>query len=344
VVITRSKLVFVFIMILSVSQGVAQSFRNNMAWRTMRNEITFGVGASNFMSDLGGRDMIGTDFLWDLEFSKTRPSINLMYGYYLAENFVWRTAFTLGRLEGDDKLTKEPFRMNRNLHARNDVYELGTRFDFFFLRERGGNKYGLRNKRGARGRKIGAKAGGVGAYLFAGISGYHHQPKAFYINQWVNLKPLRTEGQGMPEGPEEYSNWGIAIPMGFGVRKGLGNTGQWYIGLEFSYRFTFTDYLDDVSGYYYDKGVIGQTAQDNGLNGAMAMYLADPNLHEQAPDVYPNPNPWSDPVYMTDPGQMRGDITDRDGYMFAMLQVHYKIKKQPKRYSNLRRKRYRASF
>ncbi len=300
-----------------------------MAWRTMRNEISFGVGASNFMSDLGGRDMIGSDFLWDLEISKTAPAFHFSYGYYLAETFVFRCRVSYAQVAGDDKLTEEPYRNNRNLHVKNDIIEASTTFEWYFLKEKGGNRYGLRNKAGLRGKLIGAKAGGLGSYLFAGFGGFYHDPKAFYANQWVKLKPLRTEGQGLPNGPEEYSNFVACIPVGFGLRKGLGSTGQWFLGLEFSYRFTFTDYLDDVSGFYYDKTIIGQEY------GPAAQYLADPSLglNIGTPDIPPNSI-----------GQMRGDITDKDGYMFAMLTVNYKMKKQPKRYSSMRRKRYKASF
>jgi hypothetical protein len=334
--------IMVVLLVMQCFPAFSQSFRNNMMWRTMRNELMFGGGVSNIMSDLGGRDMIGTDFLWDLETSKFKQAFNFNYGLYLSEKLVWRTRFTYGRLEGDDKLTKEPFRMNRNLHVRNDIIETATTLEFFFLNEKGGNRYGLRNKKGVRGRKIGAKMGGIGGYVFLGFGGFYHNPKAYYVNQWIPLKPLRTEGQGLPDGPDEYKQFVACIPMGFGFRKSIGSTGQWYIGLEMSYRFTFTDYLDDVSGYYYDKNVIQQAANDAGENAPAALYLADPNLFQQG--LGENPNPWTTGVYMTDVGQMRGDITDRDGYLFAMVNIYYKIKKQPKRYTSLRRKRYRASF
>jgi len=304
----------------------AQSFRNANAWRSVRHELTFGFGVSNTMSDLGGRDMIGSDFLWDLEFSRTRPGFHLSYGYYMAQQWVIRTRIMGGRLMGDDKLTQEPFRMNRNLHFRNDLLELTTNIEWHFLQEKGGNRYGLRNKRGIRGKKIGAKFGGVDGYMFTGVGAFYHQPKALYANQWVKLKPLSTEGQGLPGGPKPYSNVVMCIPVGFGFRKSIDQ--QWSIGIEFAYRFTFTDYLDDVSNVYYDKSILAQEI------GPESVYLSDPNL-----GLDPNPG-----FNVTGTGQQRGDVTDKDGYMFLMLNVHYKIKSQNRGYGSMRRKRYKASF
>ena len=48
-----------------------------------------------------------------------------------------------------------------------------------------------------------------------------------------------------------YSNFAICIPFGFGIKKAFHSTAG--IKLEASYRFTNTDYLDDVSTFYYDR-------------------------------------------------------------------------------------------
>ena len=70
---------------------------------------------------------------------------------------------------------------------------------------------------------------------------------------WVDLKPLRTEGQGMPiaNAPKEYSLTSFSFPIGIGVRFNI--TENTSIALELMNRTTSTDYLDDVSGRYIDN-------------------------------------------------------------------------------------------
>lgn len=320
---SRTYLFLFFLLVGSTS--FSQSFRNPNAWRLQRHEFTLSVGASNFMSDLGGRDMIGSDFLWDLEFSKTRPAAGLSYMYYLSEKLGWRTGFQWGWLEGDDKLTAEPFRMNRNLNARTQIYEMYTWLEWHIVKESKGNRYGLKSHR--TGRRIGAKRRGIGMYLFAGFGGTYFNPKGNQGNGWVALKPLHTEGQGLPGGPSQYSGFTATLPMGFGLRRSMGQF--WSIGLRFSYRFTFSDYLDDVSGVYYDPTELGNAY------GAQSVAMADPSLGMAigAPDIPP-----------TSPGQQRGDITDKDGYMFAQLTVTYRPKWRPKGRGRYRHTYYRSSF
>src|SRR5690606_26031251 len=130
-----------------------------------------------------------------------------------------------------------------------------------------------------------------------------------FNNAWVSLKPLRTEGQGLPGGPEEYDNIQICIPMGVGVRKVFSK--EWSAGLEVQFTKTFTDYIDDVSGVYYDNALLEEA------NGEMAAFLADPSLGAGRIDEA-GINP-------TATGQQRGDKEDLDAYFFVTLNAQYKI-------------------
>jgi hypothetical protein len=89
----------------------------------------------------------------------------------------------------------------------------------------------------------GQKSSRIGLYLFGGVGGFYFNPKAKFNNAWVELKPLRTEGQGLEGGPDEYSNFSLCIPMGIGIRKQLSKVLS--VGLEMQYTKTFTDYIDD---------------------------------------------------------------------------------------------------
>jgi hypothetical protein len=277
------------------SQG--QYFRQSTYWKTHRQEITVGLGITNFLGELGGRDQIGSPFLWDLEISQTRPGVSLGYRYYTRRQQALRLNFAYGILAGNDNLTNEPFRRNRNLSFKSDVFEAAAIYEFHLYREELGHVYDLRGVKGT-------KSSRVGFYVFAGIGGFYFDPKAQFNNQWVRLKPLGTEGQGLEGGAEEYSNFGLVIPMGVGIRKALSK--QWSVGLEAQYTKTFTDYVDDVStNYFFD-------AENIHPQGPIADYLADPSLG--TPGILP-----------TRRGMQRGDPEDNDAYLFLRFHVHYKM-------------------
>ncbi len=279
----------------------AQYFRQSSYWKTMRQEVSLGFGISNFLGELGGRNQIGSPFVWDLEPSQTRPAAHIDFRYFVAQKMALRARATYGVLAGNDNLTKEPFRQNRNLSFKSDIYEACLVFEFHLYQEELGHMYDLRGVQGS-------KSSRIGFYAFAGIGGFYFDPKAQFENTWVRLKPLGTEGQGLPEGPEEYNNIQVCVPLGLGVRKAISKTLS--AGLELQYTKTFTDYIDDVSTNYYDNAAI------LAANGEVAAFLADPSLG--IGPVYEIGNP-------TAPGQQRGDPDDLDAYIFLKAQVHYKL-------------------
>jgi hypothetical protein len=293
-----------FVLLLGGLPAHGQYFKQSNYWKTHRQEITLGLGASNFLGELGGRDRIGSPFIWDLELSQTRPAVNLSYRYYLARKQSLRLNFNYGILAGNDNLTKEDFRHNRNLHFKSNVLELAVLYELHLYREELGHIYDLRGVKGT-------KATRVGFYFFGGIGGFYYEPQAQFNNVWVKLRPLRTEGQGLPDGPDEYSNIGLCIPMGVGVRKAFNK--HLSGGIELQYTKTFTDYIDDVSGYYYDNEAI------RAVSGDLGAYLADPHLG--------TPHLYVDGLNPTAAGQQRGDPDDLDAYLFLKFHLHYKLYK-----------------
>jgi hypothetical protein len=279
-----------------------QYFRQSSYWKTHRQELSLGFGVANFLGELGGRNQIGSPFVWDLELSKTRPAAHIDFRYFLARKMALRTRLTYGILAGNDNLTTEPFRQNRNLNFKSDVYELSVVYEFHMFSEELGHVYDLRGVKGT-------KSSRVGFYAFVGVGGFYFDPKTQFQNTWVRLKPLGTEGQGLEGGAPEYSNLQVCIPMGFGIRKALSK--QISYGLEIQYTKTFTDYIDDVSTVYYDNDAL------LAAHGEIGAYLADPSLGLY-PDEIGQP---------TATGQQRGDETDLDAYLFLKAQVHYKLVK-----------------
>jgi len=77
-------------------------------------------------------------------------------------------------------------------------------------------------------------------YVFFGIGATTNNPHTLYNGKWVNLGPLRTEN-------EYYNDIVTVFPMGLGLKYKANVYMDLFI--EGNYRFTFSDYLDDVSSY-----------------------------------------------------------------------------------------------
>jgi hypothetical protein len=273
------------------------------------HHVELSLGVSNFLGDLGGKDGTGTNDFRDLEFTEFNFSTMVGYRYSFLKNLYGRVNFVYGRVSGNDNLTQEPFRRNRNLHFRSDIFEVNVMPEFWLrIGGKKGHQYNLE--------RVGKQSGPWkirASYItfFAGIGYFHFNPKAEVQGSWVNLQPLRTEGQGLPGGPEEYKKWGWNIPVGMSYMVKMSK--KWGFGIELNYRFTFTDYIDDVSGVYYNAADIALYNNDSG-QGELSAYLSDPSLGIENGGL-------SDAV--TAPGQQRGDATDNDGYLFASFKIDY---------------------
>ncbi|OFX74454.1 MAG: hypothetical protein A2X12_08800 [Bacteroidetes bacterium GWE2_29_8] len=271
--------------------------RYNVAWKRFRNEIHYFIGASNFLGDLGGANQIGTNGLRDFDFPAIRPGGGIGYSYKLTQGISYRTTIIAGYLSGDDKLTKESFRNNRNLNFRTPIIESTAQLVFTMTREREGHRYRLKGVKGW-------KYINVTSYIFGGSGGFYFNPQGKdNNNKWNNLKPLSTEGQGFVATRKPYALFQPLIVIGLGFRRNISR--EFAIGLEYGMRKTFTDYVDDVSLTYFDNATLTSS------KGDIAGYLADPSLH--------NPGGGD-----TNPGQQRGDLSDKDAYMFMFLTLTYK--------------------
>jgi hypothetical protein len=234
----------------AISFAQHTNFNTQRNWSLNKKEIMFGVGATQFLGDLGGRDQIGTDYSpVDLDFPST--SIGGMVGYRYRFHPYWATttSFNIGMLKGDDALTREIIRESRNLHFKSIIIELHQRIEVIVLaNEKFGNRYSL-SRHSKR-----MKNHNEQLYLFSGVGICYFNPKARYNGSWVALRPLSTEGQGLVDGPEKVLPVTATIPVGVGFRFGLNR--MWRMGIEATYVKTFSDYIDDVSTVYYDRDAL----------------------------------------------------------------------------------------
>src|SRR5438874_4440083 len=143
---------------------------NAQYWKRHRYEFSLGIGATNFLGDLGGADQIGTHYFKDFEWTMTRFAAAVGMRYKLSDFFAANAHLTYGRVAGDDKLTKEFFRNYRNLNFFSDIYELNVNFEAAFQQEQLGHRYRLKRVKGI-------KAYEIYCYVFAGGGGFYFDPK-----------------------------------------------------------------------------------------------------------------------------------------------------------------------
>lgn len=247
----------------ALAQG--SNFNTQRNWSKNKKEVFFGGGATQFLGDLGGRDQVGTDYsLVDLDIPST--GFNIMAGFRYRWHPYWATKsqISVGIVRGSDEHTQDLIRNSRNLSFRSPVFDFQQRVEFIlFAQEKVGARYFLA---GTQGTRMQEKSNQI--YVFAGAGITYFNPQGLYNGTWINLRPLRTEGQGLPDGPEQYLPVTATIPLGIGFRWTLNST--WRMGIEATYMKTFTDYMDDVSGdYYYNPTV---------QNSPEAIYLSNPAL------------------------------------------------------------------
>lgn len=255
-------------------------------------EYGFALGVSNYLGDIGGKEKTRRDFVSDMKLSKTRWNTGGFVRYKWRPKVSLKLAFDYLRIEGDDKLSSNPARNARNLNFRNDIFDLAFTGQVFFYEDNDlGNTYRYKN--------------GFRAYFFGGLGAYYHNPKALYNDEWVKLRPLKTEGVS-------YSPIGLNIPVGIGCYFTFEKKHR--IGFELNWRTTFTDYLDDISADYIDtRGLDPTTA---------ALSNRTPELSGLDPKFARN--------FGFDYGrnitQKRGDKTNKDSYTTASLSYSYVIR------------------
>lgn len=226
------------------------SFAQSITSGDGKFEIGLGLGPMIFVGDLGGTQGEGKTFVKDVNLPLTKLSKGLFAAFYPTEWLGFRVALNHSRVEGydsiiTDKGSAETFRKTRNLQFRSPLTEAYVAAEFYptvFFEQYEGNNGKLR------------------PYGVLGIGVFKFRPQGEYIaadgtRTWVDLQPLRLEGQGMAEYPDrkEYKLKQMHIPMGVGAKYYFG--GNKYIGIEVLHRKTFTDYIDDVSTNYIDANL-----------------------------------------------------------------------------------------
>ena len=289
------------------------SLSYSQRWKRERVELIGMLGATNFLGDLGGSNLEGTNGLRDFDLQSTRFAIGAGYRYFIKENMAAKGNLLYARISGNDKFSKNEVRKARGLKFRSPIIELSAQFEYYFLQEKSKGMYRLRGVKGLKALKF-------DAYAFLGVGAFWFNPRGEYEGKWYSLQPLATEGQGIREGLSKYKRVQMTYFPGIGLKKKIDR--KWSIGMEMTMRLTTSDYLDDVSGQYWINDEIRANTGD------AAAFLANPPGTDNFLDVGFNPD--GTPALREDGtiGEDRGDPGDNDSYMFLMFSANYKFSKR----------------
>jgi hypothetical protein len=304
--------IFFLLFFLSTELSFSQNkfLFSSRSFRRERHRIFLSVGATNFLGDLGGANRIGSPpgSLRDFDVQAIKPAFQIGYSYRMSRIFSSRTAFTYAWLSGNDAYTKEPYRQNRNLNFRTPIYDLSSVIEILWEIKRKGHQYYLKGVRGWTNYRF-------TTYIYGGVAlnYFRSKGKSIVDNKWYALRPLSTEGQGLIATRKKYSPIQFTIPLGVGCKVRVSRVLE--IGIEYTARIGFTDYIDDVSTTYFDENALLQE------KGQIAVDMANQSLTKDAPDN--QTMSWR----TTAPGQQRGDYKDKDSYLAVMVSMYYTIGK-----------------
>lgn len=248
-------------------------------------DMGFKIGASNYLGDMGGKELPRRDFVLDMKMKFTRWDMGLFWRYRANYWLAIRGDLTYTRIEGADIESTNPGRRGRNLSFKNDMIALSARAEFYppFLSLSDVGYYGRYST-------------DFQTYLYVGAGALAHFPYTEFNGTKYQLRKLMTEGK-------KYSPITLTVPMGVGFFFTFKR--QHRLGFEFQWNWTLTDYLDDVSNLYVDASSMS--------GDAIAPVLAN-RRGELTEAFLPDPANY-------EPGSKRGDKTNLDNYL--SIKIYY---------------------
>jgi len=220
--------------------------------------------------------------------NNTHAMGGIMYKYFMNPHVGLRFGVAYTKLSAADSLSRIPARIERNLTFETGLLEFHGGFEFNLLPiEKDRIKFT--------------------PYAFLGIAVFRFNPYTRGSQgEQIYLRPLGTEGQNIPLYPDrkEYKLVNVSFPIGGGLKFFLGKT--FMITPEIGFRYTNTDYLDDVSKSYVNMNTLkeyrGQQAVDYSFRT----------------DELPG---WESEKFYPDYRYQRGDSKSNDLYWFGNLTV-----------------------
>lgn len=240
--------------------------------------VSLFAGAMNYQGDLNPSSFT---------FSHTQFSAGVIVRKPMGRWFAIRAGAIMGKVMAADRWNRD-YLKPRNLSFTSSIQEAYAALEFTLL--------DIETNR-------------FTPYVYGGVALYHFNPwtRDNHGNK-TYLKPLGTEGQGLPQYPDRkpYQLTQTALAFGGGFRFAVSPFLN--IGVEMSQRKTFTDYLDDLSSSFVDEDALLQA------RGAKAVELA----------YRGDELPGGSPVYPAH-GSQRGTPSEMDWYYYTGITFEFKL-------------------
>ena len=245
-----------------------------------QGEFGVTVGAAHYFGDLNTRAGL----------NRPKPAIGLFFRKQFGNYVGLRIAGHYAQLGYSDIYSKNEYQQSRNLSFNTNIWEIAAMGDFNFFKFLPNNPDYV-----------------FTPYITLGVGVFTYDPYAYLNDKKEFLRPLGTEGQTIGYlGRKQYSTMALCIPFGAGVKYNL--TEKLNISFEISHRYTFTDYLDDVSTTY-----VGANNFPLSGNGPTAKLLQDRSY-----EIDPN-------NIIGIEGRQRGLSKQKDQYMIVELGLSFNI-------------------
>ncbi|MBO4739005.1 MAG: hypothetical protein J5606_05530 [Bacteroidales bacterium] len=296
-------------------------------WVGQQHMLSFSMGWSTMMGDLGGSAKTGTHGLKDFDYQAMAPVYTLGYSFTQNKNtyvgVAFKTDLSYTRFNSSDGYSEEIMRNHRALSRVTDVVELTAGIEFYFLKQTmsafkkssfGKSAFGRKTSGNCKYRSGVISGIPLSMYLILQGGVFWWDCKGKYTDdKWYSLRKLYTEGQGLLKTRKKPSLIQGSGVLGLGIKRVF--TPSFAMKIEATMHITTTDYLDDVSTTFFSpKAVYDQVlAETNDEKKAeMARYFASGN----------------DPDGASSPGQIRGNAINRDAFFFVEIGACYVISNQ----------------
>lgn len=243
-------------------------------------EFGLAIGLGHYFGDLNTRAALNRP-----KFS-AGAFFRKQFGNYIG----LRVAANYARLGYSDVYSGNEVQKRRNLSFNSNIWELSLSGDFNFFKF-----------------YPGVEGFTYTPYVSLGIGVFSYDPFAYLNNEKHYLRPIGTEGQGSPLYPERtpYSSMAVCFPVAVGFKYNMSEKVN--IFAEVGYRFTNTDYIDDVSTVYAPDAF---QPLPNGLP-SIGMLLSDRSYETGVP--------------IGIKGRQRGNSEQKDAYVLAQVGLSFNI-------------------
>jgi len=252
--------------------------------------VLLSIKASSQKWDLGVLGGIG-NYQGDVSRNLKFENSGLAFGAYARNNISPFIAYRIGlsytKIAGYDNQYAE--NKWRNLSFHTPIIELSNIFEINFQNFSSDGRLTNKNKT---------------FFAFTGINLFYFNPYTIYNKEKVYLQPLGTEGQNLLGKDNRYSRMSVSIPFGIGYKYKISS--KMYISFEIGFRYSFSDYIDDVSGSYPDLNLL------RAANGDLPANLSDRSIETEG-------------KYKSEVGMDRGDVHLKDWYVISGFSLVFQI-------------------